>query len=475
MFFHKRTVPGLAIFSYMVGDTATGRCAVIDPVRDVDEYIELAKQQKFEITDILETHVHADFVSGALELKTRLSGAPKIHCSAMGGTEWLPKYCDDPIEDGAEVSLGAIRLQAIHTPGHTPEHVMWALYDDARSKETPWLIFSGDFLFVGAIGRPDLLGEEAMEQLSSDLYTTLFEKITSLPDYVEIYPAHGAGSLCGKSIGSRSSSTMGYERKFNPFLKKIEKADWIHQLMSEMPKSPPYFPRMKKINVEGPSIIGDRFERLDPISITEAKRLIDEEGAIIIDARNQHDFGLLHIDQSINIPYGKNMSTWAGWFVGENQPIILTTDDEKQYDDICKQLFRVGYDNIVGYLEGGISSWEETNYPTSDFEIWSVEKLRDVMSKDSQVTVIDVRTAGEWQSGHIPGALHIPVDSLGEKISSVKQDEKLALICRTGYRSSVAGSIAQRFGYRSIVNIDGGMVSWRQNKLPVEEETKGVT
>ncbi|MEM1283378.1 MAG: MBL fold metallo-hydrolase [Chlamydiota bacterium] len=468
MFFHQRTVPGLAIFSYMVGDENTGRCAVIDPVRDIKEYIQIAEKQQLTITDIFETHVHADFVSGALELKTALSGEPTIHCSAMGGDEWTPTYCDDPIQDGDEISLGSIRLRAIHTPGHTPEHIMWELFDSTRSNEIPWLIFTGDFLFVGAVGRPDLLGTEAMKELSQDLYHTLFETIRSLPDYVEIYPAHGSGSLCGKAIGARDSSTIGYERKFNPFMQQLEQEAWISKLMNGMPKYPPYFPRMKQINVKGPTILGNKFDDLNSLSITESIKLIEEEKAVLLDARNQHDLALLHIDKSINIPYGNNMSTWAGWFIDDNRPIILTTDDKSQYPDICKQLIRIGLDNISGYLEGGVSSWEDANSPTTQFKTWSVEKLNNLLTEDNPPILIDVRTMGEWESGHIPGALHIPMDTLTEKISSVNKGEKLALICRTGYRASVAASIAQRLGYKNVVNIDGGMVSWHQKKLPLE-------
>jgi hydroxyacylglutathione hydrolase len=469
MFFHKITTPGLSIQSYLIGDEVSKRCAVIDPVRDIDEYVEIASHHQLNITDILETHVHADFLSGALELKTHLSGKPTIHCSAMGGSEWIPKYCDHAVRDGEDISLGEVRLQAIHTPGHTPEHMMWAVFDDTRSADTPWLILSGDFLFVGAIGRPDLLGEEATGQLTDDLYATLFEKIVSIPDYVEIHPAHGSGSLCGKAIQSRGSSTMGYERRFNPFMQQLSKGEWVDHLMDGMPKSPPYFSRMKKTNVEGPSIIGKKFEQLNLVSISEAKKMVDDENGIILDARNQHDFALLHIDQSINIPYGKNMSIWAGWFIGENQPIILTTDDVQQYNDIYRQLIRVGLDNIIGYLDGGITAWEETNYPTSEFETWSVEKLNTLMSTNDPITIVDVRTCGEWQSGHIPGAIHIPVDSLNEKISTQNLEDKLAIICRTGYRSSLAASVASRQGFKDVINVDGGMVSWHQKNYPIEK------
>src|SRR5439155_23905981 len=247
MFFHQRFIPGLAIASYMVGDEKAKEVAVIDPTRDVDEYIRVAKDEGLRITQILETHVHADFVSGSAELKARLKGEPVIHVSGMGGKEWTPPYADQVAQrEGHEVKVGSLRLAAMHTPGHTPEHVSWALFDDSRSKETPWLIFTGDFLFVGDVGRPDLLGEEARKALAHQLYQSVFEKLPPLADFTEIFPAHSSGSLCGKALSSRRSSTIGFERRFNGSLRPMAEAQWIERLLSGMPLAPPCFRRMTK-------------------------------------------------------------------------------------------------------------------------------------------------------------------------------------------------------------------------------------
>lgn len=467
MFFHRHITPGLAIHSFLVGDESTKQCAVIDPARDVDVYIAIAQKEGLTITDILETHVHADFVSGSVELKARLSGAPKIHCSAMGGDKWIPKYCDDPVKEGSEVVLGAIRLRALHTPGHTPEHIMWILYDDAVSREIPQHLFTGDCLFVNAVGRPDLLGLNELDELSGDLYRTLFEKVLQLPDSIEIHPSHGEGSLCGKKIGARSSSTLGNEKLYNPYLKKLEKKEWIDHLMHEMPKSPTYFPRMKRINVEGPPLIKKGFDRLTAISAAEAKRLAEEEGAVIVDARDQHAFAVEHIKDSMNIPYGKNMSLWAGWFLQNNQPIILTSETEELYHDICLQLLLVGIDQVIGCLEGGVSAWKESNYPTASFGPWSTEKLYASLLRGDLVQIVDVRTQEEWRGGHIHGALHLPIDQLKENISLLCHDQPVALVCRTGYRASLAGSIAERAGLKHLINIDGGMTSWIDKHFPL--------
>ncbi len=223
MFFHQRFIPGLAIYSYMVGDEKSKQCAIIDPTRDVDEYLQIAKREGLRITHVLETHVHADFVSGSKELKSRLGDAVEIDVSGLGGPEWTPPYADRVLKDGDEINLGKIRLQAVHTPGHTLEHVSWALFDETRSQDVPWMIFTGDFLFVGDVGRPDLLGPEAQKVLAHQLYDSVFRKLPALPDITEIFPAHGAGSLCGKALGSRASSTIGFERRFNTAL--IEKTE----------------------------------------------------------------------------------------------------------------------------------------------------------------------------------------------------------------------------------------------------------
>ena len=265
MLLHQRFVPGLAINSYVVGDERTKQAAVIDPTRDVDEFIRYARDNGLHIRHILETHVHADFVSGSLELKTRLDGEPMIHVSGLGGEQWTPPYADHVAADGDAINLGKVRLEAVYTPGHTPEHVSWSLYDEMRSSDTPWLAFTGDFLFVGDVGRPDLLGEEARRQLAHELHKSVFERLPRLPDITEIFPAHGAGSLCGKAIGSRSSSTVGYERRFNPALVEKPEESWVADLLNNMPLAPPYFRRMKEVNRSGPRAAGPRASRPTPL------------------------------------------------------------------------------------------------------------------------------------------------------------------------------------------------------------------
>src|SRR5262245_30248788 len=237
-------VPGLAINSYVVADERTGEAAVIDPTRDVEKFVTFAAENRLQISHILETHVHADFVVGSRELKARLGDRPTIHASGLVGADWTPPYADQVIREGHDVRLGSLRVSAFPSPGHTPEHVSWALYDDSRSKDTPWVMFTGDFLFVGDVGRPDLLGDEAREKLAHEHYRSIFERLATIPDFTEIYPNHGAGSLCGKALSSRGSSTVGYERRFNPALMKKPQDKWVRDLMADMPLAPPYFRQM---------------------------------------------------------------------------------------------------------------------------------------------------------------------------------------------------------------------------------------
>ncbi len=467
MFFYKRYTPGLAINSFIVGDTQSKKCVVIDPVRDISQYVHLAHKEHLSIEGILETHVHADFVSGACELKHRLNDTPKIYCSGLGGDEWIPTYADVVVSDGMEVSLGTIRLKAIHTPGHTPEHVMWALYDDTRSSETPWLIFTGDFVFVGSIGRPDLLGAKELKTLSHQLYSSVFDTLPQYPDFVEIYPSHGEGSMCGKSLGSRNSSTLGYEMKFNESLQKLPEGQWIQQLMENMPSPPAYFSRMKRVNVEGPPIIGDKIKSLKRLSANQVNELF-ESSCVVVDTRSKESFSELHIPGSISLPYGKNMSTWGGWALPYDIPFIFVFEEESQLHDVITQLLLVGFDNIEGYLEGGISSWEQEGLPTDHIDTLSVQDLANRLKEESPPYVVDIRRDSEWSSGHITNAHHIPLGTVSEGIESINKNESIAVICRTGYRSSIAASLMKRKGYHHVANVFGGMSAWHKKNFSVE-------
>ncbi len=462
MYFHQRFVPGLAIASYIVGDEKSKQAAVIDPTRDVEPYVELTQKEGLNITHVLETHVHADYVSGAVELKARLGGKPTICSSAMGGAEWTPAYADRTITDRDEIQLGKIRLRAMHTPGHTPEHIMWAVFEESRSKDVPWLVLTGDFLFVGDVGRPDLLGEQERQKLAHQLYQSVFQTVPSLPEFTEIYPSHGAGSLCGKAIGSRRASTIGFERRFNPSLQPLPEEQWTSKLLFQMPIAPPYFKRMKQINVKGPPIIGRTLPGDRRITAAEVHERLGEH-PFVLDARPRESFATSHIPGAINIPLAPTLATWAGWVVSPDVPILLVLGSPDELKEVVTQLIRIGLDNVQGYLEGGMETWENSGYKIASIARLSVAELADQLERPifDRPVIIDVRTPSEFIAGHIDGAYNIHCGQLKERLAEVPHNFPIVVICGTGYRASLAASILKREGYKDVSNVLGGMTAWK--------------
>ena len=467
MFFHQRFIPGLAIASYLVGDEKAKQIAVIDPTRDVDEYIRIAKEEGLRITHILETHVHADYVSGSAELKARLAGEPQIVVSGMGGKAWTPPYADTVIKDGDEVKLGNVRLKAVHTPGHTPEHVIWALYDDTRNKDTPWLLFTGDFLFVGDVGRPDLLGPDEQKALAHQLYSSLFEKIAAIPDFTEVFPAHGPGSLCGKAIGSRKSSTLGFERKFNLALQTAPEAEWTAALLKDMPLAPPYFKLMKKVNAAGPALLGHELPGQRRFS---AKELHDRVCAdcMVVDVRPKEAYATAHIPGSINIPLGQNLPSWAGWVLPYDKRLLIVPSSPAEMPEVVTHLIRVGLDQVEGYLDDGMDAWENQGFEISQLGSISVQGLHSGLEEKGEANpfVLDVRTESEWNGGHIDCALHIHGGVLKDRYSEVPRDRPIAVVCGTGYRGSIAASFLKSKGWENVSNVLGGMTAWKAVGFP---------
>jgi len=466
MFFHQRFIPGLAIASYVVGDEKAKAVAVIDPTRDVEEYIAIAKAEGLHITHILETHVHADYVSGSVQLKARLDGEPKIVVSGMGGAEWTPPYADQIVKDGDEVKLGNIRLRAMHTPGHTPEHVAWALFDDTRSKDTPWMLFTGDFVFVGDVGRPDLLGPEQRKELAHQLYNSVFEKLTAIPDFTEIFPGHGPGSLCGKAIGSRRSSSLGYERRFNRALQPKDESQWTESLLKDMPLAPPYFRRMKEVNSKGPTILERDLPGRKRFRAAEIHERLCEH-CMVVDVRPKEAFAAAHIPGAINIPMGQNLASWAGWVLPYDKHLVIVPSSPDDMPEVVTHLIRVGLDQIGGYMEDGMDAWENHGFAISKLEAISAQELDARLKGEAskRPLVLDVRTDSEWNSGHIDGALHIHGGLLKDRYSEIPKDRPLAIICGTGYRGSIAESFFKSHGYENVANVLGGMMAWKSAGL----------
>lgn len=465
MLLYQRFIPGLAINSYVVGDERTGEAAVIDPTRDVAELIRYAAENGLRIGHILETHVHADFVCGSRELKARLGGEPVIHASGCGGDEWTPAYADHILRDGDTVKLGGVRLNCLHMPGHTPEHVAFSLTDTARSGEVPWLLFTGDFLFVGDVGRPDLLGEEARQRLADDLYRSAFERLSGLPDFTEIFPNHGAGSLCGKAMSARRSSTIGYERRFNPSLAAKPREQWVRDLLAGMPLAPPYFRRMKKVNKEGPPVLGTELPGQRRYIAKEVHDLAPDE-CLVVDVRAKESFAAAHVPNSLSLPLSPTLASWAGWVMPYDRPFLLVADDPGRAAEAVTHFLRIGLDDVRGYLDGGIDAWAMAGYPLTKLTTISVHDLAAEIRGGSKATVLDVRTDGEWNAGHIDGAQHIHAGTLPGRIGEVPRDRPVTIICGSGYRASIAGSILRQEGFGDVTNVIGGMMAWKAAGLP---------
>jgi hydroxyacylglutathione hydrolase len=460
MFFQCISTPGLSIHSYLLGDENTKRCVVVDPTRHVVPFIMQAQNAGLDITDILETHVHADFVSGSKELKHQLNGKPCIYASGMGGDQWIPVYTDVVVQNGTEIKLNDLRIEALHTPGHTQEHVIWICYDESRSSTIPWFAFTGDCIFVGSIGRPDLLGKSKTAILAPLLYQTIFEVLAPLPDFLEILPTHGEGSLCGKALSSRPTSTLGFERLFNPYFKKESQEIWIQNLQKGLLPAPAYFQRLKKSNVQGPPLLNSL-----KVEIWEKNKDAPSlKELFLMDIRHPEPFAASHIVGSLNIPFSHSFCLWAGWMLPPSQHIGLILENSHVYSEPVDQLRLMGFDQDVWVIQLGDHL---NDLPFSTFPIIEVEELAQRHQPDS-IYLLDVRTPEEWFSGHISGAHHLELNELEKTLKQLPKDQSIALICRSGQRASLGASLLRKNGFSSVMNVRGGMQAWKQAGLPLK-------
>lgn len=461
MLLHHFPTPDLFINSYLIFDEKAKLGVVIDPTRQVEVYLALAMQKGIEITDIVETHVHADFISGARELKAALGGKATIHCSGLGGKEWIPSYADHLVQNGETFHLGSLRLEARHTPGHTPEHLIWVVYDEKRSFTIPLLAFTGDLLFVGSVGRPDLLGTEAKEGLAKQLYHSLFAVLSALPDFLEIYPGHGSGSLCGKGIGMKLSSTLGYEKRCNPWLIPQTYDHWLTSLDLNSLAIPNYFSRMKKLNVEGPSLLEP--QKL-PLLLTQEQFKNRPLSSLLVDVRHQNEFAAGNIKGSINLPFKPGFTLWAGSLLPAHQELVLVVDQPSSIFSMMQSLAIIGLDNIFGAID--ISHWS-----TADKKEWltpspfmTVETLH---ASKELIYLLDVRREHEWNEGHIEGAHHLELVKVPQMLNAIPVDRPVAVICHTGTRASIIASFLAKEKKITTFNVQGGMQAWIQAKYPL--------
>jgi hydroxyacylglutathione hydrolase len=465
---HRIEVPGLAHYSYVV--SAAGKAAVIDPKRDVETYITYLSANDLKLTHILETHIHADYASGALEL-SQATGAELWLSGHDDGEDFAYAFPHHEFRDGEHFTIGDIRIVALHTPGHTPEHLSFLLYDEKRNPKVPVAMSSGDFLFVGSLGRPDLLGEAAKQKLAHELYRSAHQRIASVPDGVAIYPAHGAGSMCGSGLSDQKQSTLGYERMTNPYLLEDDETRFVQQILGTVPPFPDYYRRMKRVNSDGAKSFAGAFpgqKALDPVSF---KTAIEKAPGVVLDLRRPESFGGAHIPGAINIGAGPSLAMWAAWVVPYDRPIYLVGDDATDIGDATRSLIRVGLDDVHAYLKGGARAWIEAGLPQAHLPQISVDELR---AKGDSAFVLDVRGDGEWRSGHIDGAQHLMAGYLPTQADSVPRNGTVHLICGSGYRSSIAGSLLMNRGFTNVVNVIGGMNAWMRRNFPVATERKSV-
>jgi glyoxylase-like metal-dependent hydrolase (beta-lactamase superfamily II)/rhodanese-related sulfurtransferase len=449
MFFKQFYLGCLAQASYLIGDA--GEAAVVDPRRDVDEYIEEARRNGLAIRHVIETHLHADFVSGHRELASR-TGA-KIYFGAKAGA----RFDHVAVREGDEIRMGETVLRFLETPGHTPESVSIVVTDGSKSAQ-PEAVLTGDTLFIGDVGRPDLLGVRmSAAELAGMLYESLHEKLLKLPDATKVYPAHGAGSLCGRNISSETSSTIGDQRRFNYALQPMAKEEFVRMTTADLPEAPAYFSRDVAINREGAAGLSEL--PAPPALSPEQVAGLQDAGALVLDARPAAAYGTAHLPGSLHIALSGQFASWAGALVPPEARIVLVAEDPEQEREARVRLARVGLENVVGCLEGGIPAWEASGRPLASTEQIAVDELA-LRLREGTLSVLDVRRPMEWQAGHIEGARHVPLNELPRQSGEIEKDRTLAVVCASGYRSSVATSLLERQGFRKVSNVVGGMTAW---------------
>jgi hydroxyacylglutathione hydrolase len=455
MYFEQFYLGCLAHASYMLG--SEGEAAVVDPQRDVEIYLKAADQQGLQIRHIFETHLHADFVSGHLELAKR-TGA-KIYIGAQAGATF-PHVA---LHDGSEVQFGKLRIAALETPGHTPEGICLVVTDEEKSRD-PWAVLTGDTLFIGDVGRPDLSKTHTPQQLAGSLYDSLHGKLMKLGDQVLVYPAHGAGSLCGRNMRAERSSTIGTERLTNYALQIKSRDEFVHQLTENLPSRPEYFLEDAQINRAGAPALSE-LDVLPPITAAELNGLL-RQGVFVLDVRPNADFAAAHVPGSVNIALSGQFASWAGAIMGLSAQPVLVADTAEQYEEARLRLARVGIEDPRGFLQGGIAAWKQAELPVAAVPQITVQKLS--RQRSSSMQVLDVRRELEWHAGHIDGAEWFPLDNF--KISAPELDPSapIAVHCQGGYRSMIACSLLQRAGIENVMNVMGGFEAWKQAGLPVE-------
>ncbi len=462
MYFEQFYLGCLAHASYLL--SSEGEAVVVDPQRDVELYIDTASQHGLTIRHIFETHLHADFVSGHKELAAR-TGA-KIYMGAQAAAAF-PHVA---VRDGFELRFGKASIRVLETPGHTPESICLVVTDGEKSSQ-PWAVLTGDTLFIGDVGRPDLSATHTPAQLASLLYDSLHDKLMKLPDSALVYPAHGAGSLCGKNMRAERSSTIGTERLNNYALQIKSKEEFVAQLTSNLPTRPEYFSKDAEINRTGAASLSE-LAPLRAIAPAQLKTMLDD-GEIALDVRPGDDFAAAHVPGSVNIALSGQFASWAGAVLGLSAHPVLIADSEQQVEEARLRMARVGIEALDGYLAGGVAAWKQAGLPIETLPQITVEQLAESFLS-GEVQVLDVRREGEWNAGHIEGANWWPLDNFRISPPEIDRDARVAVHCKSGYRSMIACSLLQRAGFRHVSNVIGGFDAWQQaNQVPLGARAVG--
>jgi hydroxyacylglutathione hydrolase len=460
----------LAQASYLIGCDHSGAALIVDPNRDIEQYIAGADRVGLKIAAVTETHIHADFVSGARELAQRTGG--QLYLSDEGGPDWRYTYAATAgaklMKEGSVIEIGRVRIEALHTPGHTPEHMSFMVHDTAGST-VPMGVLSGDFIFSGDVGRPDLLEKAAHVRGASETAARLqfasVQRFRSLPDHLQIWPGHGAGSACGKMMSGVPQSTLGYEKLANWAFQITDEAEFVRQVLTGQPDPPKYFGEMKRINKLGPALLGGLRR---PARLPENRlRPLLKDGAVVVDLRSAADYAGGHVPGSINIPLDRSFTTWCGWLLPYDRDLFLIADERsaERLDEAVKDLSFIGLDRIGGYFAGdALTAWADGEGPLATVPQLSVA---DLAARRKHLTLLDVRNQNEWQAGHIAEARHIPLGWLPDRLGELPRDGEIAIHCQGGSRSAIAASLLQAHGFR-VLNLTPGFSGWLTAGMPIE-------
>ena len=460
MYFKQITTPGLGCFSYVIGCPAAGEMIVVDPKRDVQDYLDISREEGMKIVHVIDTHVHADHVSGSQELKSHTG------CDIMVYETSPVSYEFTPLKEGQKLTVGNAALEVLHTPGHTPDSLSLLVTDLTRGNE-PWVLLTGDVLFVNDIGRPDLVGDAKLDEQIQNLWNTLYVKFNKFPDSLEVFPAHGAGSLCGRGMSSKPSSTLGFERRHNPML-GYDSFEAFHLAMSqEFPARPKSFTHIISTNAGGAPLL----ERC-PMDLAMNPYKFEEkmqDGAVVIDVRDAAAFAGYHIPGSLNIGFEPSLANWVGMTVEPAADILLVVESKEDYERMRTELHRIGYDRIYGYLSGGIQAWVYSGRPVDSLAIDSAQDLQSRQAENKDISLIDVRTPAEWDNGKIPGAKHMPLSDILAGKYELDEDTHHLLYCAAGYRANIAASYLQKHGYWNVRSLAGGYLAWNRAGYATEK------